>query len=242
MNIYQRIIAVQKTCTYVKKDSEVGYGNNAYKAVSHDAVQEVVRQAMIDNEMVVMVSQQGKGEHYDGETKSGTANIRFEAVYDVSFICADKPEDRHTVSIEAHGEDFNDKGPGKAISYAVKTAFLKTFQLATGEDDEARLEERGSRSNTNTPPPATTSSTSKPAASGCISEAQGKRLFAICKGSGTTIADCANKFGFKKAGEIKKSQYKEVCEWAEVGHKAEMVQDVMNGDTPPHPDDDGIPF
>jgi hypothetical protein len=92
-----------------------------------------------------MVSQQGKGEHYDGETKSGTANIRFEAVYDVSFICADKPEDRHTVSIEAHGEDFNDKGPGKAISYAVKTAFLKTFQLATGEDDEARLEERGSQ-------------------------------------------------------------------------------------------------
>jgi hypothetical protein len=160
MNIYQRIIAVQKVCTYVKKDSEVGYGNNAYKAVSHDAVQEVVRQAMIDNEMVVMVSQQGKGEHYDGETKSGTANIRFEAVYDVSFICADKPEDRHTVSIEAHGEDFNDKGPGKAISYAVKTAFLKTFQLATGEDDEARLEERGSRSQ-----PATTSSTSKPAAS-----------------------------------------------------------------------------
>jgi hypothetical protein len=161
VNIYQRIIAVQKTCTYVKKDSEVGYGKNAYKAVSHDAVQEVVRQAMIDNEMVVMVSQQGKGEHYDGETKSGTANIRFEAVYDVSFICADKPEDRHTVSIEAHGEDFNDKGPGKAISYAVKTAFLKTFQLATGEDDEARLEERGTQKK-----PATTSSTSKPAASG----------------------------------------------------------------------------
>ena len=32
MNIYQKIIEVQKVCTYVKKDSEVGYGNNKYKA------------------------------------------------------------------------------------------------------------------------------------------------------------------------------------------------------------------
>lgn len=74
----------------------------------------------------------------------------------------------------------------------------------------------------------TTGNTSQPAASGCISEAQGKRLFAICKSSGTTIATVANKFGFKQASEIQKSKYKEVCEWAE------------SGQSEPNPDD--IPF
>lgn len=89
-------------------------------------------------------------------------------------------------------------------------------------------------------------------ASDCISEAQGKRLFAICKTSGTTIADCANKFGFKKAGEIQKSQYKEICEWAESGQKSEMVNQVFEEtkqgnlqnlrNDMQHNDDDGIPF
>ena len=98
---------------------------------------------LIDQEIVMLVSQQSKGEHYDGKTKSGTDLIRFEAVYDITFLCADKPEDCHTISIEGHGEDYNDKAPGKAISYATKTGILKTFMIVTGENDEERLEERG---------------------------------------------------------------------------------------------------
>ena len=224
MNIYQRIIEVQKVCTYVKKDAEVGYGKGAYKAVTHDKVMELVRQPMIDNGIIVMTSQQAKGEHYDGETKSGTAQIRFEAVYDISFICADKPEDRHTVSIEAHGEDFNDKGPGKAISYAVKTAFLKTFQIATGENDEARMEESVPTRRQNT-------SQSTPADYNMISEAQYNRLKAICSSSKLEIKKVQEKFGFQNGATITKDQYKDVCEWAEAGHKKEMV-DKTFGDEP----------
>lgn len=141
MNIYQRIAEVQKVCKYVKKDAEVGTGGNKYKAVTHDKVMELVRQPMIDNGILTFTSQQLKGEHYDGQTRSGTAKIRFEAVYDVSFVNIEDPEDRFMVSVEAHGEDSNDKAPGKAISYATKTAFLKTFMIATGENDEARMEE-----------------------------------------------------------------------------------------------------
>jgi hypothetical protein len=144
--------------------------------------------------------------------------------------------------------DHNNKAIKDPDSFAINKAYMRCLAknvaahgiglyIFAGEDIPNAED---TPSNTNTPPPATSSSTSKPAASGCISEAQGKRLFAICKSSGTTIADCANKFGFKKAGEIRKDQYKEICEWAEVGHKAEMVQDVMHGDTPPNPDD--IPF
>lgn len=148
MNIYKKIAAVQKVCTGVKKDTRV---QNQYNALSHDGVLEYVRQAVIDNGIVVLVSQQAKGFCHDGETKSGTYQVRFEAVYDVTFVNIEDPEDRVTVSVEGHGEDFNDKGPGKAISYATKTAFLKTFLLVTQENDELRTGEGAPRKQQNNP-------------------------------------------------------------------------------------------
>ena len=111
MNIYQRIAAVQKDCPQVKKDTKVGSGGNSYMAVSHDGVLTLLRDSIMKHGIVVATSQKEKGISVDGETKSGTAKIRFEALYDVSFINVDKPEDRHTVAVEAHGEDYNDKGP-----------------------------------------------------------------------------------------------------------------------------------
>jgi hypothetical protein len=40
------------------------------------------------------------------------------------------------VSFFGYGIDNQDKGPGKAMSYAVKYAMLKTFCLETGDDPE----------------------------------------------------------------------------------------------------------
>ena len=140
-NIYQRIAEVQKACPYAKKDTQVGFGNHAYKAITHDGVLNLVRPALIANGVVVQTSHVDKGLSVQGETKSGTAKIRFEALYDVTFVNADDPQDRFSVRVEAHGEDSNDKAPGKAISYATKTAMLKVFLIETGENDEARMEE-----------------------------------------------------------------------------------------------------
>lgn len=140
-NIYQRIAEIQKACGYVKKDTTVGYGNNSYKATSHDAVLRVLRTEAINNGVIIVPSQQAKGESVAGQTKNGADKIRFEAVYDIHFINVDDPKDCHVMSVEAHGEDSNDKAPGKAISYATKTAMLKMFLLETGENDEARLDE-----------------------------------------------------------------------------------------------------
>ena len=141
MNIYQRIAEVQKVCSYLKKDTDVGSGSYGYKGISHDGVLNFTRAALIEQGIVVSVSQQSKGVSVPGTTKSGTAKIRFEAIYNISFINIEKPEEMMVVSVEAHGEDSNDKAPGKAISYATKTAMLKTFLIETGENDEVRMEE-----------------------------------------------------------------------------------------------------
>lgn len=118
---------------------------------------------------------------------------------------------------------------GASSSYARKYALNGLFLIDDTKDADSTNTHGKSEPEKPESSPAPTTSSDK------ISEAQGKRLFAICKTSGTPIAEVANKFGFKKVGEISKSNYEDVCKWAEVGYKVEMVKDVMD-------EDDDIPF
>lgn len=138
-NIYQRINAVQKTVEYVQKDASVSTGGGSYKAVSHDMVIAVLRPAMVKEGIVVRLQQTGstmlqmRGADNKQHLYSGD--------YTVDFVNVDNPADFATVTITAHANDGGDKAPGKAASYAVKSAMLKLFSLETGESDEARFPE-----------------------------------------------------------------------------------------------------
>lgn len=137
-NLYQRIADVMQSVKYVRKDSTVRSGMETYKAVSHDAVIGALRAPMLQAGIVSTVTQKGQAQIFEGQTRKGTAKIRFQAIYEISYINIDQPDDRLVVEMEAHAEDMGDKAPGKACSYAVKTAHLKTFSLETGDDDEQR--------------------------------------------------------------------------------------------------------
>ena len=52
----------------------------------------------------------------------------------VEFVNIDNPDDRFCVEHYGYGIDTQDKGVGKAVSYAYKYALLKTFALETGEN------------------------------------------------------------------------------------------------------------
>jgi hypothetical protein len=52
----------------------------------------------------------------------------------VRFANIDDPQDFIDVESCGHGIDTQDKGPGKAQSYAVKYALLKALGLETGDD------------------------------------------------------------------------------------------------------------
>jgi len=155
LNIYQRINAVMKEVSYVKKDAEVGFGQNKYKAVSHDAVIALVRKSCVDHGILIVTSQVGAGKVVPGETATGKPKIRYEAFYDVTFVNIDDPTDKFTASAEAHGDDGGDKGPGKTMSYASKMVILKTFMLETGIADESRYgDEQGGQGPQGKPPQA----------------------------------------------------------------------------------------
>lgn len=140
LNIYQRINAVMKEVQYVQKDVTVS-GGGSYKAVSHDMVQAVLRPHMVENGIVARVEHMSGAITQFRNLKEEVKMHMYEAVYRVDFVNIDDPKDFMTVIVPSHANDNGDKAPGKATSYAIKYAMLKTFGLETGENEESRLHE-----------------------------------------------------------------------------------------------------
>ena len=138
LNIYQRINAVMQEVEYVKKDGAISGGGANYKAVTHDQVTSVIRASMVKHGIVIQVEQLKSEMLIKRDVEKGVKMHLYSGDYAVSFINIDKGEDRLTATINAHANDNGDKAPGKAASYAVKYAMLKTFTLETGENDESR--------------------------------------------------------------------------------------------------------
>ena len=132
---------MRKAVAYLRKDKEVT-GAGTYKVVTHDQVTGEIREHLITNGIMVVPHLR---ESTVADTKSFTKNnipiIRYEALFDIDFVNCDEPTDKVTVSIEAHALDQGDKAPGKAISYAVKMAFLKLLSIETGVDEEERSDD-----------------------------------------------------------------------------------------------------
>lgn len=121
LNIHQRLAAAMKQVTYVQKEQKQGM---KYTIVSHDAVTAKVRPVLLENGIVYYPT---RCEH----THNGN---RAECSMTVRFINVDDPTDLFEVQSFGYGVDSQDKGPGKAMSYAVKYALLKAMGLETGDD------------------------------------------------------------------------------------------------------------
>lgn len=136
MNIYQRLNAVRKKVEYIQKDATVA----GYRAVTHDQVTAIVRPHLVEHGIMVVPSLVSSNV-VEGQTNSGKFKLRYEATYEIAFINEEEPSDCLIIRVEAHADDSGDKAPGKAVSYATKTALLKVLSLETGESDESRMEE-----------------------------------------------------------------------------------------------------
>lgn len=138
MNIFQRLNAVQKKVKYIQKDAQIT-GGGSYKAVTHDNVVARTRQHLVDAG-VIIYPEQLKGDIIkEGKTKSGTATYLYSGSYAIHFVNIEDTNDRISVTIEAHAQDMSDKAPGKAVTYATKSALLKVLNLETGVNEESRV-------------------------------------------------------------------------------------------------------
>lgn len=123
-NIYQRLHSVMQEVKGVNKGNTKV--NNQYKFVSHDAVAKALHDPLVNNGIMLVTSVNDIKQ--DGNRTS--VNLV------MSFVNIDDPKDFVGVSFPGYGIDPQDKGVGKAISYAFKYGLLKTFCLETGDDVE----------------------------------------------------------------------------------------------------------
>lgn len=119
-NIHQRLLDVMKEVEYIQKDRAIGN----YKVVTHDAVTAKVRPALVKHGVI----------YYPQNLEFTQNGNRTEMKLDIKFVNAADPSDFILVPTLGYGIDAQDKGPGKAASYAVKMALLKALGLETGED------------------------------------------------------------------------------------------------------------
>ena len=124
LNIHQRMAKVMEDIDYVQKENKKV--NNQYTFVSHDAVTAKVRGAFLSHGIISVP-------RVTSHSRDGNMTV---ADIEIDFINIDKPDDKITVPCFWYGIDQQDKGVGKAISYAVKYAYLKVFALETGDDPE----------------------------------------------------------------------------------------------------------
>ena len=122
-NVHQRLAAAMADVSYIQKEKKQGMN---YTIVSHDAVTAKVRPVLLQHGIV----------YYPVRCEHVHSGNRAECAMTVRFVNLDEPTDFFDVPTFGYGIDPQDKGPGKAMSYAVKYALLKALGLETGDDPD----------------------------------------------------------------------------------------------------------
>jgi hypothetical protein len=214
MNLLQKINAVMKDVEYLSKDDKVEFGSTKYKAVSEEKVTSAVRKSMANHGLVIFPVEQA----HSKEGNLTTVNVKYKL--------ADIDTDQFEIIVSSGtGVDTQDKGVGKAMTYAFKYALLRTFAIPTGEDPDKissaewdeKLKDKGNKDQAPGKGAQTTGD--------YITEAQRKRLFALAGRNGTEIVKQALlKKGITNSEKALKSDYDSICaEISEEVRKKEMT-------------------
>lgn len=126
MNIYEKMAEVMKAVKYLSKDGNISYKTTQYKAITEEKVTSIVREKLIENGLVIFPIKQD-------HTKDGLLTT-----VDVTYrmVNIEKPGEFIDIVSSGTGADTQDKGVGKAMTYAYKYMLLRTFAIPTGEDPD----------------------------------------------------------------------------------------------------------
>ena len=148
MNIFEKMAAITEELRPVAKNMTVGTGNNKYKAVSERDILDAVKPLEYKHGVysypvgrTVLESNilESESEYQGKVTKKTTFMTRIETVY--RFVNIEKPEEFIEMTTFAEGIDPQDKGSGKAMTYADKYALMKAYKISTGDDPDQEASE-----------------------------------------------------------------------------------------------------
>lgn len=198
MNLHEKLLAIMSEIEYLKKDSDVSYGQTKYKAMSEEKVTKTVREKFIKHKIVMYPVEQA------WERVGNVSHV------DVKYRIVDteNPGDSIIIASCGDGADTQDKGSGKAMTYAYKYALLRTFAIPTGEDPDKisseQLDDEQAEEKAKNEP---------------ITPLQGKTLQGVLKGQDVT--KFFEDYGVTKLSELTKEQYARAAKEIEQGKYAQ---------------------
>lgn len=202
MTLYEKILSVMASVEYLKKDDFVETGaGKGYKALTDEKVLTAIRPALVSAGLIMLpikVDQTRTDETVNAFDSKGRPIERINRVTSVKavyrIINVENPQEFVDIESAGTGVDTQDKGVGKAMTYAKKYAILNSFLIPSGEDTDQISSDKyteqlvGKPSDTAigfTPnPPAEPKTDRKINVAACIELAKGTRYEQECNDKG----------------------------------------------------------
>lgn len=140
-NIAKAIIAVMKEVKGMEKNSRVGTGNHAYNGTKDQDVKEVFNDALSKNGLCMIpidIEEETQIDRWIDPQYNNQKQSVFTKVKAKYLLLHDSGESVEVAGY-GHGVDPQDKGAGKATTYALKNALLYTFLTPVGKIDDTDL-------------------------------------------------------------------------------------------------------
>jgi hypothetical protein len=140
-NLAKAIIEVMKEVDGIDKSMTVGSGQSSYKGVPDQEVKKIVRASMIKNGLTLVptgVEETTEVSRWE-ETYNGQVKQKQSVFTKVTtkYLLLHTSGESMPVAGYGHGVDSQDKGAGKATTYALKYLLLYLFLIPTGKIDDA---------------------------------------------------------------------------------------------------------
>ena len=139
--LIKAVLAVMKEVENIDKNMNVGTGRNSYSGVSDKDVKLAFNKAMVKNNLI-MLPIQVEGEtnvtRWEESTDYGIKQKQSVlTTVHTRYLLAHESGESVELAGYGHGIDSQDKGAGKATTYAMKYALLYSFITPTGNIDDA---------------------------------------------------------------------------------------------------------
>lgn len=140
-NITKAILQVTKEVKNIEKKMTVGSGTNSYAGVSDSLVRNMLRPEMEKARLVILPVQivpTIKVDRWDETTQYGTKSKQSVFTEVTTKYILMHQDSGESIELAGYGQgvDSQDKGAGKATTYALKNTLLDLFLLTKGEDTD----------------------------------------------------------------------------------------------------------
>ncbi len=136
-NLAKAVIKVMEEVKGMEKNSKVGSGSYGYNGTKDQDVKEVFNEALAKNGLCVLPIGIEDETKIDRWEESGKQKQSVFTKVKTKYLLLHTSGEKVEIAGYGHGIDSQDKGAGKATTYALKNALLYTFLTPVGKIDDS---------------------------------------------------------------------------------------------------------